>query len=266
MAYLSLFTFFMILLVTSNNLLLIFFGWEGDLNCLRWYKESLVVYGVLPFMTSEKKLKAEQRIGPHNIDIISLIIGSLLGHSHIEKRNKGFRLIFEQCNNNVEYLMWFHKILAIQGYCNEKPPKLHKRIKKKNKVFFHYRINTYTFNSFNWLHEMFYKWDSSQNKFIKIVPSNLNEYLNPMALAICFMSDGYKAGDSVRIATNCFTLHEIQELCKILALSYNLIATPQSGGVNKGHILYIHKKSIETFTNLVKPYMIKSLAYKLGKN
>lgn len=29
MAYLSLFTFFMILLVTSNNLLLIFFGWEG---------------------------------------------------------------------------------------------------------------------------------------------------------------------------------------------------------------------------------------------
>jgi NADH-ubiquinone oxidoreductase chain 5 len=29
MAYLSLFTFFMILLVTSNNLLLMFFGWEG---------------------------------------------------------------------------------------------------------------------------------------------------------------------------------------------------------------------------------------------
>lgn len=29
MAYLSLFTFFMILLVTSNNLLLLFFGWEG---------------------------------------------------------------------------------------------------------------------------------------------------------------------------------------------------------------------------------------------
>jgi len=29
MSYLSLFTFFMILLVTSNNLLLIFFGWEG---------------------------------------------------------------------------------------------------------------------------------------------------------------------------------------------------------------------------------------------
>jgi NADH:ubiquinone oxidoreductase subunit 5 (subunit L)/multisubunit Na+/H+ antiporter MnhA subunit len=36
MAYLSLFTFFMILLVTSNNLLLIFFGWEGSLNCLKW--------------------------------------------------------------------------------------------------------------------------------------------------------------------------------------------------------------------------------------
>ncbi|MFM9598088.1 proton-conducting transporter membrane subunit, partial [Streptomyces scabiei] len=29
MAYLSLFTFFMLMLVTSNNLLQMFFGWEG---------------------------------------------------------------------------------------------------------------------------------------------------------------------------------------------------------------------------------------------
>jgi len=259
----------MILLVTSNNLLLIFFGWEGFLNSLIWFNNNIdgtSFYSVLLFMTS--KIKAGGGVftpRPHNIDIISLIIGSLLGDSHMEKRNKGFRLIFEQSNNNVEYLMWFHKILAVQGYCNEKTPTLHKRIKKENKVFFHYRINTYTFNSFNWLHEMFYKWD--QNKYIKIVPSNLSEYLNPMALAIWFMDDGYKAGDSVRIATNCFTLNEIEELCKILLSKYNIIATGlKTAGKNKGYIIYIHKKSIQIFTDLVKPYMIKSLTYKLGKN
>jgi heme/copper-type cytochrome/quinol oxidase subunit 4 len=266
MAYLSLFTFFMILLVTSNNLLLMFFGWEGYLNSLIWYNNNNInfdsLFGFL--FLSNNKIKAEQRIGPHNFDILSLIIGSLLGDSHIEKRNKGFRLIFEQCNNNVEYLMWFHNFLAIRGYCNQNIPKLHKRIKKDNKVFFHYRINTYTFNSFYWIHDMFYKWDSNKQKYIKIVPSNLSEYLSPMALAILFMDDGSKTGSSVRIATNSFTLEEINELCKILFIKYNIIATAQKAGKNKGYILYIHKKSLDIFINLVNPYMINSLKYKLG--
>ena len=283
MAYLSLFTFFMILLVTSNNLLLMFFGWEGDLKCLIWYNnnnDSFVIYNFLILINSNrlmlpnpiryfhslpnKIIKADQRIGPHNIDVIYLIIGSLLGDSHIEKRNKGFRLLFEQSNHNVEYLMWFHKFLAIKGYCNEKIPKLHKRIKKDNKVFFHYRINTYTFNSFSWIHEMFYKWDSILLKFIKIVPSNISEYLTPLALAIWFMDDGSKSGDSVRIATNCFTLEEIENLCQVLLLKYNILATPQKAGKKKGYILYIQKKSKPIFIKLVKPYMIKSLTYKLG--
>jgi hypothetical protein len=278
MAYLSLFTFFMILLVTSNNLLLLFFGWEGDLKRLIWYNynDSFIFYNffILSNPIGLIKINGNQRIGPHNFDIISLIIGSLLGDSHIEKRNKGFRLIFEQSNNNVEYLMWFHKFFAIRGYCNPIPPKLHKRIKKDNKVFFHYRIKTYTFNSFYWIHEMFYKWDS--NKYIKIIPSNLSEYFTPMVLAIWFMDDGSKIGDSVRIATNGFgrsrysardsTLEEIQNLCNILLSKYNIIATPQKAGKNKGYILYIHKKSKETFINIVKPYMMKSLMYKLGEN
>ena len=34
MGYLSLFTFMMILMVTSNNYLQLFFGWEGNLDCL----------------------------------------------------------------------------------------------------------------------------------------------------------------------------------------------------------------------------------------
>jgi ubiquinol-cytochrome c reductase cytochrome b subunit len=53
------------------------------------------------------KLTSSQRIGPHNIDIISLIIGSTLGDTHLEKRKRGIgtRIIFEQCSKNVEYLM-----------------------------------------------------------------------------------------------------------------------------------------------------------------
>jgi|ERR1700743_849208 len=97
------------------------------------------------------KLNSMKRIGPHNIDILSLIIGSTLGDSHLEKRKGGLgtRVIFEQSNKNVEYLMWFHNYFAQRGYCNPEKPKLSKRIRKNNEVLFHYRFNSYTFNSFN---------------------------------------------------------------------------------------------------------------------
>jgi hypothetical protein len=47
------------------------------------------------------------RIGPHNVDFISFLLGSILGDTHLEKREKGLgtRIIFEQCQRNVEYLM-----------------------------------------------------------------------------------------------------------------------------------------------------------------
>ena len=54
------------------------------------------------------KIKSHERIG-HDLDVISLIIGSLLGNTYLEKRvNNSFagtRIIFVQTSDNVEYLM-----------------------------------------------------------------------------------------------------------------------------------------------------------------
>jgi hypothetical protein len=54
-----------------------------------------------------KKITSKDRIGPHNIDIISIIIGSTLGDTQLEKRKNGIgtRVKFEQSSENVEYLM-----------------------------------------------------------------------------------------------------------------------------------------------------------------
>jgi hypothetical protein len=277
-SYLSLFTFFMLILVCGENFLIIFVGWEGSLKCLKWYNDNnslIYSFAVLSgladkrrsFLSSTEggKIVSSKRIGPHNIDIISMIMGSVLGDSHLEKRKNGIgtRIIFEQSNKNVEYLMWFHSYLAINGYCNENPPKLHKRIKKDG-IFFHYRINSYTFSSLNWIHDMFYKMNNEQNKLVKIVPSNIEDYLTPMALAIWFMDDGSKLGEGVKIATNDFSLSEIEFLCEILLKKYNLIVTIHKAGKNKGHVIYVNKISMPNFSKLIKPYMISSMYYKLG--
>ena len=124
-SYLSLFTFFMLVLVSGANYFVMFVGWEGIIECLKWFyfntnfindcsissilliSSNRLNYFYRSFFTCKTSV---ERIGPHNIDIISMIIGSLLGDGHLEKRKQGVgtRLKFEQSSDNVEYLMWFH--------------------------------------------------------------------------------------------------------------------------------------------------------------
>ena len=279
-SYLSLFTFFMLVLVSGANYFVMFVGWEGKLHCLKWYYFNNDV-GQGPVLSlffpcslsigkdlekSKTKVNSIERIGPHNIDILSIIIGSVLGDSHLEKRNRGIgtRIKFEQSNKNVEYLMWFHSYLSTRGYCNTDKPKLKKRIRKNGEVYFHYSLNTYTFSSFNWIHDMFYKPIGIDGKYVKIIPLNIEEYLNPLALAIWFMDDGSKLKKGARIATNCFTYKELLLLCEILKNKFNLTVTIHSGGKNKGHTLYISSLSMPTFSKIIKPYVLPSLYYKLG--
>jgi hypothetical protein len=212
MSYLSLFTFFMLFLVSAGNYFTMFVGWEGEFNCLKWFNSDPIFYNynisfcvfvtknisgpkmnllkapnyIRFFSDNNNKLTSDQRIGPHNLDIISIIIGSILGDSHLEKRKRGIgtRIIFEQSNKNVEYLMWFHSYFSIRGYCKSQKPKLNKRIRKNGKVSFNYRINTYTFSSFNWIHEMFYNFIELENRFVKIIPYDIEKYLTPLTLAI----------------------------------------------------------------------------------
>jgi len=290
-SYLSAFTFCMLLLVCGDNLLVMFVGWEGEHNCLKWcnIENNLFLYSQLPIISktidedindfnnnfnnnvtkgspSAGRGFAPLKIGPHNIDVISIIIGSTLGDTHLEKRSNGIgtRLKFVQSNKNVEYLMWYHKFFSDRGYCNPNTPKLMRRIRKKGEITFEYNINSYTYASFNWIHEMFYTFDEEQKRYIKILPKNLEEFLTPQALAVWFMDDGSKLRESARIATNNFTKEEIETLCLILERKYNIKASVQSSGKSKGHILYIYKNSMENFSKIVKPFMLPSLYYKLG--
>jgi hypothetical protein len=273
-SYLSLFTFFMLVLVSGANFFVMFVGWEGIVECLKWDNNKIFTYSFIflnindnvKFSSEIQKLTSNERIGPHNIDIISMIIGSLLGDTYLEKRKNsiGTRVIFKQSNKNVEYLMWFHSYLLNRGYCSSIKPKLQIRIKQKGKVFYQYQVNSYTFSSFNWIHEMFYRF--IENKYIKILPLNIKEYLTPLALATLFINNGSCLGKGARIAFNCFTFEEVNILCKILKIKYNIIATPNKYGKNRGYIIYINSNSMKLFTDTIKPYLLPSLYYKLRSN
>ena len=85
---------------------------------------------------------------PYNLDVLSLIIGSLLSNSYMEKHGLGFRIVFIKRSRSVEYLMKFHSFFANNGYCSKKKPKMSKLVGKGNNVIFIYRFKTYSFSNF----------------------------------------------------------------------------------------------------------------------
>jgi hypothetical protein len=51
------------------------------------------------------RVKAASRIGPHNLDVISVIVGSLLGDCYANKRSvEGTRLCYRQSIVHKDYL------------------------------------------------------------------------------------------------------------------------------------------------------------------
>lgn len=216
-----------------------------------------------------RNFKSRNRIGPHNLDVISLIVGSLLSNSYLEKREYGVRIIFIKYSSNVEYLMWFHSWLASQGYCSNKKPKLSKLIGKGNKVLFIYSFKSYSFSSFIWLFNIFYKDD------IKIIPRNLDKYFTPLALATLFLSSiglGNKAKleKKSKLATTLVSVEDLKYLSLILKNKYNIdtiIRFDNNNGCGSGAPrassrrrpdLYIKKYSVSTFSKIVKPHILHS--------
>lgn len=205
-------------------------------------------------------------MGPHHLEVLSLLVGALLGDAYGETRNNKSRIHFEQAYKNQEYLYWLHQFLASRGYCHINKPKILKRTTGKSLEWRHYLgFKTYSYGSFNWLVESFYPQSE------KRLPdkNRLKMFLTPLALTIWICDDGTRSGVGLALCTNCFTKQEVQILCNILYELYGITATLQKALFSKKtkqvqYRLYIHKKSMGVVKSLVLPWMPLSMLYKLG--
>lgn len=227
-------------------------------------------------------VRASLRIGPHNQDVISVIIGSLLGNSRLNpkpiegtriylrlnsdmdyanNRNKdSIRICYRQSIIHKEYLFWLYNFFYTRGYTSNLQPRQYTRTIKSRPgiVYYGFEFNTFTFKSFNWIHKMFYK------NGIKQVPAKIAEYLTPLALAVWIMDDGCWVNSGIRIATNSFQLKELELIREVLKSKYNLETTIQKLSNKNLYSLYIKKESINNIREILLPYMHSSMYYKLG--
>lgn len=264
-----------ILLLSSGFIKIKSLIWDFNLNFtsqfeyltpLNFYNFNISIFtseclSVLPFNTSKKS--SLSRIGPHNINILSLIFGHLLGDAYAEKdkRGNGTNIRFYySAKTNKDYALYVHSLISGLGYTNSNIPKIQIRSNTKGPEPFRsiIRFNTLTFSSFNWIHEVFYK------EKVKVVPLCIEQYLTAQSLAHWFMDDGYRSKSrGVFIATNSFTYSETLYLAEILERKFNLKTSLHKTGSDVRYVIYIKKGSLPILKDLIKPYMIPSMFYKL---
>jgi heme/copper-type cytochrome/quinol oxidase subunit 3 len=210
------------------------------------------------------RIPSTKRIGPHNHEVLCLLVGSLLGDGHMEKDPLGSRFCFYQKGEHIEYVLWLHEFLLKRGYCKEDIPKIHSRI-IHDKLNYYCRFRTFTFSSFNWIYDGFYPTLPSGQISRKVIPTWIEEYLSPLALAIWIMDDGgWIDNRGLKIATNCFTLKDVKFIASILERKYNLkTAIYSAGGIDQYNI-YFPKKNLPILVPLVLPYMHPYFLYKLN--
>ena len=207
-------------------------------------------------------VKSKNRIGPHDEDVISVIVGSLLGDAYGNKRFvEGTRICFRQSIIHKEYLFWLYQFFNNRGYCSNLEPRIYTRLLNDNgivKKYYGYEFNTYTFRSFDWIYKMFYKNGK------KRIHSNIGNYLTPLALAIWISDDGCWVQSGVRISCNAFTLNEVKLLIKILNKNFGLLCNVQNISLADRYSIYIQSSSMLKLKEIVSPFIHHSMLYKLG--
>lgn len=204
-------------------------------------------------------LKSEQRIGPHNLDVISVIIGNILGDGFAEYRSGSTRLTLHLGLPNREYIGWLHAFYSERGYSSVKPLKFKKQIGKQGKIYFSTKIRTFSFKSFNWLYELFYKPNGLV--YIKCIPSTIEEFLTPLTLAIWFMDDGSRHNSGVYLHTNSFVIEDIKVLQQALLQRHNLVTSLHSKGGK--WVIFFGKNNASIFCQIIYPFIHPSMFYKL---
>lgn len=191
----------------------------------------------------------------------SIIVGTLLGDGHLETVDKGktYRLKITHSVRQREYIEWLYN--ELKNLVRTQPQR---KIKKgANKVYEEYWFNTYSLGSLRFYGQQFYV--NSE----KVIPKIIGKLLDPLAIAVWFMDDGsYKSNrhKTYIIHTLSFKKKDLELLCRVLEKKYG-VKTKLHKQNYKSSIkwrLYIFSESAEKFKNLIEPYILPSMKYKLG--
>ena len=174
----------------------------------------------------------------------SLIEGCLLGDGYMRCKTNAHLQITHSINQK-DYVDW--KYLNLSEFVLT-PPKSYKGNGKR----IGYRFFTRSLPLFTSFYYRFYKDN-------KIIPEDIK--LTDLTLAVWYMDDGSKSGQSCYLNTQKFIFEDQEKLINILHGKYNLRANRDR---DKQYFrLRFNFEDSRKFVRIIEPYVLPSMRYKL---
>lgn len=188
----------------------------------------------------------------------SVIIGCLLGDGYINAHSPLSGMFV--MGHSIEQEAWLKKKVEWLGDMINRKPYYQKQVRKgkENTGVFCY---TKSYKDLKELQQVFYK------DKIKLIPNNIGELFNELSLAVFYMDDGYCHSTNrgryttYYLSTCSFDVVSINNFIQMLFDKWGIVATHQKSN----NIIAISSKSKDVFKNLILPYMIPEMMYKLGE-
>ena len=184
-----------------------------------------------------------------------ILVGILLGDACLETQNAGvsYRLKIEQGIAHADYVQHLYSVLREWVLS---PPRS-KQGQTRGTTTLNLAFQTVSHHELSFYGELFYRLRR------KIVPDSVGDLMTARGLAYWYMDDGsMKSSESkgVIFNTHAFGPDDIDRLIETLR-RFGLLA--QTRRQTDGTQIYISGKSYERFVELVDPYMIEAMRYKV---
>ena len=183
-----------------------------------------------------------------------VLYGSLLGDMSLSTTSKLYRVCITHGGEQEEYFDHKCKIFNnILGKINKTP----RYDKRTQKYYNRYTVRLLAHPEFKKLHDLMYIGG------VKTVTIEWLNHITARGLAFWFMDDGTNSGV---IATNCFTIKECELIQTWFKNKWDIDCTIQATRYKKGfqYTIYIKTCSRKKFYDLVYPYFIPSMLYKIN--
>jgi len=79
------------------------------------------------------------------------------------------------------------------------------------------------------------------------------------------MGNGARVGHGLQFATNSYSYSDCLILANTLINKYGLRTSVQSTSVPNQYVIYVFKESMPVLREIVRPYIVPTMLYKLGE-
>lgn len=227
-----------------------------QLNITEWTVRK-TIEGKCRGISKSRQLLCEKNTVALSAEQEQLILGSLLGDASLCRRRKDqYDFVVGHCLEQKDYLAYKANVLNsnVTSYIKDKDSY------SCGKEFFKTNYN----NKYEL--KKIYNLSFKDNR--KTISKELVDKLEPLAIAIWYMDDGTSSFSKKSVVVRFSTLSFTKEECALLQdklLKFNIHTTLQRHGDGYGWVIAIRQKSINDFMDLIEPYIVDCMKYKIKR-